>query len=36
MSAKYDIIGSNYAELRKPDQRIARIVDSALGLRKVF
>src|SRR4029453_4599762 len=31
MSAKYDIIGSSYAELRKPDQRIARIIESALG-----
>jgi SAM-dependent methyltransferase len=31
MSAKYDIIGINYSELRKPDQRIARIIESALG-----
>ncbi|MBT5881740.1 MAG: class I SAM-dependent methyltransferase [Rhodospirillaceae bacterium] len=31
MSAKYDVIGANYAELRKPDWRIARIIDSALG-----
>src|SRR5262245_5921478 len=31
MSATYDIIGINYAELRKPDQRIARIIESALG-----
>ena len=31
MSAKYDIIGVNYAELRKPDRRIARIIESALG-----
>src|SRR5688500_20092509 len=31
MGAKYDIIGNNYAELRKPDQRIARIIQSALG-----
>ena len=31
MSAKYDIIGINYAELRKPDQRIARIIERALG-----
>jgi SAM-dependent methyltransferase len=31
MTAKYDIIGSNYAELRKPDHRIARIIESALG-----
>ena len=31
MSSKYDIIGKNYAELRKPDQRIARTIESALG-----
>ena len=31
MSAKYDVIGSNYAELRKPDRRIAKIIDGALG-----
>jgi SAM-dependent methyltransferase len=31
MSAKYDVIGNNYAELRKPDQRIARIIENALG-----
>lgn len=31
MSAKYDIIGVNYAELRKPDRRIARIIEGALG-----
>src|SRR5215471_20911088 len=31
MSAKYDVIGIHYAELRKPDQRIARIIESALG-----
>jgi hypothetical protein len=31
MSAEYDIIGHNYAELRKPDGRIARIIESALG-----
>jgi SAM-dependent methyltransferase len=31
MSAKYDTIGSTYAELRRPDQRIARVVASALG-----
>jgi SAM-dependent methyltransferase len=31
MSAKYDTIGSNYAELRKPDPRIAGIIKSALG-----
>jgi SAM-dependent methyltransferase len=31
MTAKYDIIGINYAELRKPDHRIARIIQCALG-----
>lgn len=31
MSAKYDSIGVNYAELRKPDPRIARVIESALG-----
>jgi len=31
MSAKYDFIGNNYVELRKPDPRIARIIESALG-----
>jgi ubiquinone/menaquinone biosynthesis C-methylase UbiE len=31
MSAKYDIIGIDYAELRKADGRIARIIESALG-----
>jgi hypothetical protein len=31
MSAKYDIIGNNYAELRKPDPRIAGIIKGALG-----
>src|ERR1044071_4650023 len=31
MGAKYDIIGSNYAALRKPDPRIAGIIASALG-----
>ncbi len=31
MSAKYDVIGDNYAELRKPDPRIAGIIGSALG-----
>ena len=31
MAAKYDIIGLNYAELRKPDQRIAAAVQQALG-----
>jgi SAM-dependent methyltransferase len=31
MTAKYDIIGINYAQLRKPDPRIAAIIDNALG-----
>ena len=31
MSAKYDVIGLNYAELRKPDRRIARLIEDALG-----
>ncbi len=31
MSAKYDTIGVNYAELRKPNRRIADIIESALG-----
>jgi SAM-dependent methyltransferase len=31
MGAKYDTIGSNYAELRKPDPQIARIIERALG-----
>jgi SAM-dependent methyltransferase len=31
MSAKYDSIGVNYADLRKPDRRIARIIESALA-----
>lgn len=31
MSAKYDTIGINYAELRKPDRRIARVIENALG-----
>lgn len=30
-SAKYDTIGINYTELRKPDQRIAKIITEALG-----
>jgi SAM-dependent methyltransferase len=29
--ALYDLIGSNYAELRKPDARIAAIIHAALG-----
>jgi SAM-dependent methyltransferase len=31
MRAKYDSIGINYAELRKPDRRIAKIIEGALG-----
>jgi SAM-dependent methyltransferase len=31
MSAKYDNIGINYAELRKPDPGIAKIINGALG-----
>lgn len=31
MGAKYDIIGLNYAALRKPDPRLARIIRDALG-----
>ena len=31
MSEKYDIIGNNYLQLRKPDRRIARIIENALG-----
>jgi len=31
MAAKYDIIGLKYAELRKPDQRIAAAIQQALG-----
>ncbi len=31
MAAKYDIIGINYAELRRPDPRIAAVIDQALN-----
>jgi SAM-dependent methyltransferase len=31
MNALYDKIGINYTELRKPDPRIARIIEQALG-----
>lgn len=31
MRATYDVIGRNYAELRRPDPRIARIIEGALG-----
>ena len=36
MSAKYDSIGVNYAELRKPDPRIAKVIESALGQAKTI
>jgi SAM-dependent methyltransferase len=31
MTAKYDTIGRNYAALRRPDPRIAHIIENALG-----
>jgi SAM-dependent methyltransferase len=31
MTAKYDSIGGNYAELRKPDARLATVIRRALG-----
>ena len=31
MSALYDSIGLNYANLRQPDPRIARRIEAALG-----
>jgi len=34
MTTKYDSIGINYSELRKPDSRIAAFVDNALGTAK--
>src|SRR5512147_3261140 len=36
MSALYDSIGINYAELRKPDPRIAKAIEQALGPAKVI
>jgi SAM-dependent methyltransferase len=36
MSALYDSIGINYAELRKPDPRIAKTIEQALGAAKVI
>lgn len=36
VSALYDSIGINYAELRKPDPRIARTVERALGAAEVI
>lgn len=34
MRASYDTIGVNYSDLRKPDPRIARAIDAALGSAK--
>jgi hypothetical protein len=31
MTARYDSIGINYAELRRPDPRIAAAIELALG-----
>ncbi len=31
MGSKYDTIGINYAELRRPDPRIAKVIHAALG-----
>ena len=36
MSASYDKIGVNYSDLRKPDPRIQRIVEQALGSAKTI
>lgn len=36
MSALYDTIGINYAELRKPDARIAKAIEQALGDARVI
>ena len=36
MSALYDSIGINYAELRKPDPRIAKTIEQALGAARVI
>lgn len=36
MSTLYDRIGINYAELRKPDPRIARTIERALGAAKLI
>ena len=36
MSALYDSIGVNYAELRKPDPRIAKTIEQALGAARVI
>ena len=34
MSARYDTIGVSYSDLRKPDPRIAALIDAALGSAK--
>ena len=31
MTSRYDTIGINYSDLRKPDPRIAAAVEAALG-----
>jgi SAM-dependent methyltransferase len=36
MSALYDSIGINYADLRKPDPRIAKTIEQALGAAQVI
>jgi hypothetical protein len=36
MSASYDSVEINYAELRKADRRIAKTVEQALGAAKVI
>src|SRR5262245_28943913 len=36
MGALYDTVGINYAELRKPDPRIAKIIERALGAAQVI
>lgn len=36
MSALYDSIGINYAELRRPDPRIAKTIEQALGAAKAI
>ena len=36
MSALYDTIGVNYADLRQPDPRIAKTIEEALGTAKVI
>ncbi|BBK34243.1 methyltransferase family protein [Stella humosa] len=36
MRPKYDVIGSNYAALRRPDARIAAAIEDALGLARTI